>query len=131
MTLPPQNATSINRVSVYEIIFGAVLSPILFVFYCSILWTLLINRRVFHNPYYKLTVGLGFCHLAMLTRYFYTFWVAYASDYILGSIFDSIMATVAWSLGWHSVITYHVIICINRFVAIMLYDRCQDTTYFS
>lgn len=112
-----------STVTVSDIILSVVLAPIFLFFYTFVLMILIVDRKAFRNPYYSLTMGLGLCQMAMLLRYVYTFMISYNGFYVFGEIFDNFMGTLAWSIGWHSVLTYQIFICLNRFVAIIFYDR--------
>lgn len=112
-----------SSVTTSDIILSVVMAPVFLFFYTFVLAILIMDRKAFRNPYYSLTMGLGLCQMAMLLRYVYTFIISYNGFYVFGEIFDNFMGTLAWSVGWHSVLTYQIFICLNRFVAIIFYDR--------
>lgn len=112
-----------HELLISDIILSGILAPIFLLLYIFVLFIIVKEWKQFQNPYYSMTVGLGLCQIVMLIRFIYTLIISYHQSYIMGETFDSFMATMAWSVGWHSVLTYQIFICLNRFVAIIFYDK--------
>lgn len=112
-------------ISPSDVILSLFLAPIFLVFYIFVLTVIILERKHFRKPYYFMTLGLGFCHTTMLFRYIYTFFITFHRGYIFGEHFDCFMAVTAWSIGWHSVLAYQICIGLNRFIAVVLYERYQ------
>lgn len=109
-----------------DIILSGILAPIFLVLYIFVLVIIVKEWKQFRNPYYAMAVGLGLCQIVMLIRFIYAFIISYNRRYVFGEQFDSFMATMAWSVGWHSVLTYQIFICLNRFVAIIFFDKYRS-----
>lgn len=106
-----------------DVVLGLFLAPIFLFVYLFLLFVLLVERKHFRKPYYYMTIGLGFCHTTMLFRYVYSFIISLHRGYLFGEFFDGFMAAMAWSVGWHSVLTYQIFIGVNRFVAVVFYEK--------